>query len=82
MPWTPWLLVAVGAPYALANLMASVQIAIQKRKGQYLFLMPIVFFSLHLAYGLGSLKGLCKLAAAWRSTRAARIEENACIPQS
>src|SRR5262249_20060327 len=82
LPWTPWLFVAVAAPYALANLAASAQVAIQKRRLHYLLLMPVVFFSLHLAYGLGSVKGLGKLAAAWRSTRAARIEENACIPQS
>jgi len=81
-PWTPWLLLAVAVPYVLANIAASVQVAIQKKRPQYLLLMPIVFLSLHLAYGLGSLKGLCKLAASWRSTRAARIEENACLPQS
>ena len=82
LPWTPWPFLAVALPYALANLAASAHVAAQKRKPHYVLLMPMVFFSLHLAYGLGSLKGLCKLAAAWRSTRAARIQENACIPQS
>ncbi len=81
-PWSVWPLAAVAIPYAIANLAASVQVAWRERRPHYALLMPIVFFVLHLGYGLGSLQGLGKVAAIWRTSRTARIEENSCLPQS
>jgi hypothetical protein len=43
------------------NLGASWQVALRKRSWQYAVLMPIVFASLHLSYGAGSLWGVVRL---------------------
>jgi glycosyltransferase involved in cell wall biosynthesis len=56
-PWS----IAVAASYAVANVCASVQMALRARKGSYLLLLPPVFASLHLAYGLGSAWGVLKM---------------------
>ena len=81
--WSPWPLGAVVLPYGLLNLAASVHVAVRagtpaKCVG-YLMLMPFVFFSLHLSYGLGSFSGLLQAAAA--SFRAARPKETTCTPR-
>jgi glycosyltransferase involved in cell wall biosynthesis len=57
----PWLFVAVVASYAVATMTASSQIAWRERDWKYLFLMPLVFPALHIAYGVGSLWGLVKI---------------------
>jgi hypothetical protein len=82
LPWSGGPLAAVAVPYVLANAAASAQVALREKRPQYALLMPIVFFILHLGYGLGSLQGLCKVAAAGRKSRAARTEETPCLPQS
>jgi GT2 family glycosyltransferase len=56
---TPW----AAAVYAAANLAASAQVAWSKRSWRYLVQMPVVFASLHLPYGAGSLWGLLGLGA-------------------
>jgi glycosyltransferase involved in cell wall biosynthesis len=55
--WIAW---AVAAPYAAANLAASVRAAFQERSASLAFRMPMVFASLHLAYGAGSLWGCAR----------------------
>jgi glycosyltransferase involved in cell wall biosynthesis len=80
--WTLAPLGAVAIPYALANVAASTHAALQARRCSYLFRMPMVFFALHLGYGLGSVAGLYKVAAVGRSRRAAAAKETPCIPQS
>jgi len=57
-----WLLWAVAAPYLAVNLAASVQSAWAERSFGLAFRMPVVFASLHLAYGAGSLWGCVRLA--------------------
>jgi len=47
--------------YLLTNLVFSVQITIREKKLTYALLMPIIFTSLHIGYGLGSLWGAIKL---------------------
>ncbi|MEQ1884615.1 MAG: glycosyltransferase family 2 protein [Bryobacteraceae bacterium] len=79
LPWTPVLLVLVLAPYALAALAASAQVALAERRPLRLFQMPLVFFSLHLSYGLGSIAGAVE-AAVIRLTQL-RWKEKSCIPQ-
>jgi len=58
-PWS----IAVISTYLAFNLAASTQIAIPRRQGTYLLLMPVAFASLHVAYGLGSAWGCVQLLA-------------------
>ena len=69
--WTPFffLFLIILGSYGLANLGASLQIALEKRNIRYMLAMPFVFASLHFAYGLGSLGGLFKVFSSrlfWR----------------
>jgi hypothetical protein len=48
---------AVAGPYALANLMVSVRTAV-KHGLKYGMLLPLVFFTIHVAWGSGCLIGL------------------------
>jgi hypothetical protein len=52
-----YLFLIIICSYALANLGASFQIALQKRNLKYFIVMPFVFGALHFSYGLGSLWG-------------------------
>ena len=71
---TGWLAAAVAGPYVAANLAASTHAASKEskakkgeereRQASAAWLMPVVFASLHLAYGAGSLWGCVRLAAA------------------
>jgi hypothetical protein len=63
--WTGigWLGWSVAAPYLAANLAASAQAASKERSVVLGFRLPIVFASLHLAYGAGSVWGCARLAA-------------------
>jgi lipopolysaccharide/colanic/teichoic acid biosynthesis glycosyltransferase/glycosyltransferase involved in cell wall biosynthesis len=60
----PWPLVLLAACYLAAALAASAQLAWRSRDPRPAFVLPAVFLSLHLAYGLGSLWGLFPAAAA------------------
>jgi succinoglycan biosynthesis protein ExoA len=60
-PWTVVPLAMVAIPYAVANVLASLHVSWRARKPAFLFQMPMVFASLHFAYGLGSLAALPKL---------------------
>ncbi len=63
--WTGvgWLAWAVAGPYVVADLGASAQAAWKERSVGLVFLMPLVFASLHAAYGMGSLWGCMRLLA-------------------
>jgi succinoglycan biosynthesis protein ExoA len=56
----------IGA-YVLANLTASIW-TVRKGGGLYLVLLPVVYATLHLSYGLGFLVGLVKFRDRWRDT--------------
>jgi glycosyltransferase involved in cell wall biosynthesis len=61
-----WL--AVVAAYSLINLVAAAKIS--SRSGwRYFVLLPLVFVTLHLSYGLGFLVGLLRFARRWGETR-------------
>lgn len=60
VPFFARVLLLVAGSYVLANLYFSFKIALKERKALYLVLMPAVFASLHISYGLGSLWGLLK----------------------
>jgi glycosyltransferase involved in cell wall biosynthesis len=47
--------------YLLLNIYFSIKIASKRKDSRCLFIMPIIFGSLHLTYGLGSLWGLLKV---------------------
>lgn len=54
-------LVLLAFAYAAADLLMSVMAVIgQKKYWQYL-LLPVIFFSLHVAYGIGTMVGLIRL---------------------
>ena len=59
LPWS----IAVPGAYMCACAIASIRVAWTERRFAYLVLMPVVFASLHLAYGLGSAWGCLKLMA-------------------
>jgi hypothetical protein len=80
-PWSLWPLAAVALPYLAASSVASVQVAVREKRPHFAVLMPAVFFTLHLGYGLGSLSGLGKLAALGRTSHGPRTKETPCLPQ-
>src|SRR5262249_49874759 len=57
--------VAIWVCYITANLIASALLA-RKIGWPHSLLLPPVFASLHLSYGLGFLSGLIKFASRWR----------------
>jgi succinoglycan biosynthesis protein ExoA len=79
LPWTAWLLLLIAGPYALANLAVSCVIVARQKKPS-LLLTPLVFFLLHLSYGLGSLMGVVQALAKLRLFFF-RSKEKSCIPQ-
>ena len=62
--------------YALLNTYVSLRIAVRERDPRYALVLPLIFLSLHLAYGLGSIVGLARivwrrLGGLWQRTRSA-----------
>ncbi|RJQ16380.1 MAG: glycosyltransferase family 2 protein [Nitrospiraceae bacterium] len=64
-----WLFYMIGVPYFLANLYFSGAIAVERLDFRYALLMPVVFASLHIPYGLGSVKGLLRTMVSRRFWR-------------
>jgi glycosyltransferase involved in cell wall biosynthesis len=62
LPWMAWPLAAVAGPYLIANLASSWDVAGRLRRPWYIATMPIVFLSLHVSYGAGSVCGLFRAA--------------------
>jgi glycosyltransferase involved in cell wall biosynthesis len=56
-----WLFLFILGSYALTNVYFSVKITAKEKDFRYLFWMPIMFATLHIGYGLGSLWGLLKV---------------------
>lgn len=50
----------IVALYFLCNIFFSTKIALREKDLRYLFIMPLIFATLHVVYGLGSLWGLLK----------------------
>jgi hypothetical protein len=63
LPWWPAL--AVTGPYAVATVIVSVTVAARERSIPLAVLLPLIFASLHISYGTGSLWGVLRLASAW-----------------
>ena len=63
-PLGKYLLWGISGIYLAANLLASTSVAM--RKGwRYLPILPVIFFALHMSYGLGFLIGLFRFANRW-----------------
>ena len=58
-----WILGSLAGVYTGASLAASLQVSWRERDPRYLALMPLVFSSLHIGYGLGSLWGVVRTFA-------------------
>ena len=56
-----WLLLFILGSYALTNAYFSVKITAKEKDFRYLFVMPLIFATLHISYGLGSLCGVLKV---------------------
>lgn len=61
-----WLFAAIAGSYAVANLAASVSIAVERRDARYLLFMPWAFTALHVLYGIGAIAGLAQAVASRR----------------
>ena len=68
-----WVLLALATgSYVLASLVVSVWTA-RKSGWRYAFLLPLVFATLHLSFGLGFLVGLGRFWNRWGDTRTRSI---------
>ena len=56
-----WLFLFIIGLYFLVSIYSSFKIMMGEKDFRYLFVMPIVFASRHIGYGLGSVFGLIKL---------------------
>ena len=56
-----WLFLFIIGSYFLCNIYSSAKIVIKKKDIRYFFMMPMIFGSMHITYGLGSLWGLLKV---------------------
>jgi len=68
-----WPLALVGGGYTLFTFAAATSITREERDIRCLLVGPVVFATLHLGRGLGSLWGICCLAARRRLTHAVRL---------
>jgi glycosyltransferase involved in cell wall biosynthesis len=53
-----WLTLSIAGVYMTVNFSVSMQIALRKQNPKFLFLLPLVFATRHVAHGLGALFGL------------------------
>lgn len=57
----PWFLYLLIAAYFLVDIIMSIKAVLNQKKYSFYFLLPIIFFSLHIAYGAGTLVGIVKM---------------------
>ncbi len=65
--WPPatLLLASVVAVYALSAVVASLGVALARRDARYLLLLPVVFGTLHVGYGIGTIAALAEVGTMW-----------------
>lgn len=56
-----WLFFLIVGVYLLTNIYFSSKITLKEKNFKYLLIMPIVFATLHIGYGLGSVFGVVKV---------------------
>ena len=74
-----YLLLLISTPYLLISIFFSCKIASKEKNLRYLFLMPVIYASLHISYGLGSLIGLIRASFSkkfWMNLRAISAGKN------
>lgn len=76
LPIFLWLFIFILGSYLLTNIYFSSKIALTERCFRYLFIMPIVFATRHIGYGLGSVYGLLKASISkqfWENIKIIRV---------
>lgn len=66
--------------YFLPNFYTTLRISLRERNLVYLFTLPLIFFFLHISYGLGSTAGLFRLLA-MKLKQALRISHEKSDPK-
>lgn len=66
VPAFKWIFLITAASYMIANLIASISISFKNKDVRYFLVMPFIFASLHIGYGVGSLAGLSKVSTSLR----------------
>lgn len=56
-----WPLILLGVVYTFFNIVMSIVAVIREKKYMQYFLLPFIFLSLHLAYGIGTIVGIIKM---------------------
>lgn len=56
-----WLFLSIVSFYLLFNIYFSIKIVLKEKNIKYLLVMPLIFTTTHLLYGIGSIYGLLKL---------------------
>lgn len=56
-----WLFLFILSAYLLISFYFSGKITIREKNLRYLFIMPLIFATLHIGYGLGSVYGLLNI---------------------
>lgn len=56
--WAKFLFFMIISLYLLCNILFSLKISLKQNDLRHLFLMPLIFLSLHISYGIGSVLGL------------------------
>ncbi len=59
-----WFFLLILGSYFLSNVYFSIKISKKEKNLKYIFIMPIIFGSLHISYGIGSLWGLLRVVIA------------------
>lgn len=60
-PFLLFIFVLLFGSYSIINLYFSLMTSKRKKYLKYFFLMPLMFFTLHMSYGLGSICGITKI---------------------
>ena len=64
-PRLAWLFIGALVIYVLVAAGVALRVAVRERAPMQFALMPVVFFVLHVSYGIGSVAGICVLI--WRT---------------
>ena len=70
LPVAEYVLMGILGSYCLLAVFYALGTAVERRDPSYAFLMPLVFLTYHVTYGIGSLVGLVRAACSirfWRS---------------
>jgi GT2 family glycosyltransferase len=69
VPFSLWLLISGAGLYILADLIFSLKITMDEKRGELLLYLPWIFFLLHISYGWGYLSGIIKFIILRKRTK-------------